>query len=362
MPLNTDITEAQIAGGDLVFAQVNPPSHGTFGNNFELFMFEVVDANGTSSSATMTIDVTSKTDEWLNTSGANGAIWTDTTNAGTNWSLGAVPSSSDNVLIDNSGSGPYTVTIPSGQTANAASVTLDSASATLSIQGALDDNDALIFDAGTLALSGSTLTSGSTTLTINNYGSIIASSNNSSIVNADITNENSGASIEANGTTLSLDNDTISGGTITEVAANFNSLIQVESGYALTLENTTLSGRALTVEDSSTLMLEGSTLTGGAGTLNITNDGTIVVSTANSVIENVAFSAQTGSGLEIEGVTLSLDGVIYSGGATVTEAGSGSMLQVDACDSTTFGSGTTTFTNGALTAPAVRRCRLRARC
>ena len=88
------------------------------------------------------------TDEWTNT---NGGSWT----VPANWGLGTLPSSTENVLIDQPGSGAYTVTIPNGTAATANSLTLNSANVTLSDQGTLTLNGAMSINAGTLNVSGS---------------------------------------------------------------------------------------------------------------------------------------------------------------------------------------------------------------
>ena len=66
---------------------------------------------------------------------------------------------------DQPGSGLYTVTIPNGASATAASLTLDTSNATLSDQGTLTLNGALTIEAGTFQLSGSGTLGGETTIT-----------------------------------------------------------------------------------------------------------------------------------------------------------------------------------------------------
>ena len=71
-------------------------------------------------------------DQWIN---AGGGSWTSTANAGVDWSTGTIPLSTDDVVIELSGSAAYTVTITSGASASAASLTMSSANATLFDQG-----------------------------------------------------------------------------------------------------------------------------------------------------------------------------------------------------------------------------------
>jgi probable HAF family extracellular repeat protein len=147
-----------------------------------------------------------QTDEWLNTAGG---AWTDTANAGTNWSDGALPRSVDSVLLNQSGSGPYIVTIPNGASATAASLTLDSGNATLSDQGTLTLNSALTIDAGTFQLSGSGTLSGETS--ISNAGTFVIAG--SDTLATSITNTNGTVQVDA-GDTLTLNGGSIAGGAI----------------------------------------------------------------------------------------------------------------------------------------------------
>ena len=144
-------------------------------------------------------------DEWLNTSGGT---WTDSTDAATNWSDGALPRAIDNVLIDLAGSGPYTVTIPNGATADADSLTLNNANATLDVAGTLTIADALTIDAGRLVVeAGNDITVGTT---VTNAGTLelATSAELPSITNT-------GGTIEVDsGDTLTLQGSTITGGAI----------------------------------------------------------------------------------------------------------------------------------------------------
>ena len=144
-------------------------------------------------------------DEWLNTSGGT---WTDSTDAATNWSDGALPRSIDNVLIDLAGSGPYTVTIPNGATADAGSLTLNNANATLDVAGTLTIADALTIDAGRLVVeAGNDITVGTT---VTNAGTLELAT---SAELPSITNTDGTIQVDA-GDTLTLQGGTITGGTI----------------------------------------------------------------------------------------------------------------------------------------------------
>ena len=168
-------------------------------------------AAGVTEDTGVAITTSAQTDEWLNT---NGGTWTDTANAGTNWSDGAQPRSVDSALIDLSGSGAYIVTIPNGTSATAAALTLNSGNATLSDQGALTLNGELTIDAGTFQLSVSGTLIGETAIT--NAGTF-------EIAGADtlttfITNTNGTVQVDA-GDTLTLAGGSISGGAINLAAA-----------------------------------------------------------------------------------------------------------------------------------------------
>ena len=147
-----------------------------------------------------------QTEQWINTSGANGAIWTDAAHASTNWSDGALPRSVDTVSIEQAGT--YTVTIPNGATADAASLTLDNATATLVVDGTLTLNGALTIDAGRL-IADSNNVDGVTTFT--NAGTLeIATAATIGVV------ANTGGTIQIDaGDTMTLSGSTITGGTIT---------------------------------------------------------------------------------------------------------------------------------------------------
>ena len=307
-----------------------------------------------------------QTDEWLNTSGANGAVWTDTINAGTNWSLGAVPGSSDDVLIDQSGAGPYTVSIPDGASATAASLTLNTGNATLSDQGALTLDGALTIQAGDFQLEGGTL-SGETAIT--NAGTFeIAEAFTLAI---SITNTDGIVQVDA-GDMLTLSDPTISGGTINDgtslsgatidVAgdseienANLNNGgVTVASGVTLWLDNDTVTGTTFTdtasgaiiaIDPADTLTVSGVMINGGT-----INDGTVasgatISVSGNSEVENAALN---NGDVSIEaGVTLTLDGTTATGStitslSTTTTTGtvnvdSGQTLRLAGTDAITGG-------------------------
>ncbi|MGA2893337.1 MAG: hypothetical protein ABSE22_10730 [Xanthobacteraceae bacterium] len=158
----------------------------------------------------MSINQIAQTDAWINT---NGGSWTDTADAAADWSLGAIPSSVDSVLLGQAGSGAYVVTIPDGGTATAASLTLNTANATLSDQGALTLKGALAVDAGDFQLIDGGTVSGETSIT--NTGTFEVAE--AFTLATPITNTNGTVQVDA-GNTLTLDGASISGGTIDLVA------------------------------------------------------------------------------------------------------------------------------------------------
>ena len=125
------------------------------------------------------------------------------------WSTDALPTSLDTVLFDQPGSGPYTVTIPDGASATAASLTLDTSNATLLDLGSLTLNGALTIDAGTFQLSGSGTISGETAIT--NAGTFEIAE--AFTLATSITNTNGTVQVDA-GDTLTLAGGSISGGAI----------------------------------------------------------------------------------------------------------------------------------------------------
>ncbi len=178
----------------------------------EGFQIEVVatatNDNGVTTSETSAptaiVPAAELTDEWLNT---NGGSWTDAANASTNWGNGALPRSIDEVLIDESGT--YTVTIASGASAVASSLTLNSANATLSDQGSLTLNGALTIDAGTFQLADGGTFNGATAIT--NAGTFEIAE--AFTLATPVTNTNGTVQVDA-GDTLTLAGGSISGGAI----------------------------------------------------------------------------------------------------------------------------------------------------
>ena len=232
------------------------------------------------------IPLTSQNDEWLNTAGG---AWTDSANAATNWSTGTVPGSANPVLIDNSGT--YTVTIPTDATANAASLTLDAANATVLDQGTLVLNGgALTVDAGKIVFTNDQALTGGTSFT--NQGTVEFATNGISLIDP-VTNTGGTLQVDV-GNTLGLAGATITGGTINngtpvtgatvsvlsssaiESASLNNGAVSIAAGAALTLDGTTVTGATITslstttttgainVDSGKTLTLAGTdTLTGG---------------------------------------------------------------------------------------------------
>ena len=352
----------------------------------EGFQIEVVatatNDNGVTTSATSTatsaVPFGGLTDEWLNTAGGS---WTDTVNAPTNWSDGALPRSIDTALIDQAGSGAYTVTIPSGASATAAALTLNSSNATLSDLGTLTLNGILTIDAGTFKVSGSGSLSGETS--IGNAGTIEAVSGATLQIDVGVSNSgaiedfstlalsgetltNTGAgavTVETSGSILDLESATVSGGTIADTV---DGTINV-SGTS-TLENgATLKGGGIadsgTLDISGTVTVEnGAEITGGA--LSIGAGATFDAETASGAILNdVDVTVATGGTLQVDPITsgslvpLTLEGgttvtggtlVINSGGEAIIASGGATLDDVTVTNNKTLliNSGTTLTLDG----------------
>ena len=271
------------------------------------------------SAATAAVPLGAVTDEWLNTAGGT---WTDTVNAPTNWSDGALPRSIDTALIDQAGSGAYTVTIPNAAAATAAVLTINSSSAIVSDQGTLTLSGALTIDAGTFKISGSGALSGETS--ISNAGALETVSGATLQVAVDVANfgaietfatlafssetvTNTGAgaiTVETSGSILDLELATVSGGIITDTV---NGTINV-SGTSTLEDGATVKGGSLadsgTLDISGTVMVEsGLTVTGGS--LSIASGATLD-------IENAA----TGTGATLDNVSVTNSGTLQVDGGT----------------------------------------------
>ncbi len=268
--------------------------------------------------ATSTLDTINsgpQTDEWINTTGANGAIWTDTVNATTNWSLATVPTSSDNVLIDKAGI--YTVTIPNSASATAASVTLDSADATLLDQGSLTLGGALTINAGgiqlanNLSVTGLANFSNDATVIIENNATFALAAADGSL---SITFDGLGGTLAANGP--------VTGGATPGIVATS------AQGAAITLD---VDGVASTGADAIDV-----TDSGGAGDISITADGAVIgaingIDAIQSGSGNLTISGsgnisgQAGDGITAEQGATGLAGILIDGTGDVTGAGSSSI-------------------------------------
>ena len=306
------------------------------------------------SAPTTAVTAVAQADEWLNPSGGT---WTDNTDAATNWSDGALPRSVDDVLIDLAGSGPYTVTIPNGATADAASLTLDSANATLLDQGTLVLNGPLTIDAGDFQLAGSSTVSGETSITnggtfeiagLDALATSITNTTGTVQVDAGSTLTLSGASISGGAISIAATGELVGSGTSAIDNATIDNSGSLETGGAFTLDDDTISGGIITgagggggdnsinIDAADTLTLNGVTAQGNTdGTGTVDNSGTIV-------LENTL----TLGGV---GVTLLLDdaGTVSLNGATIAGSNSGETLENNA--NTISGAGQIGNGNGDLT-------------
>ena len=178
--------------------------------------------------------------QWIN---ASGGSWTSTANAGADWSTGSVPISTDDVVIALSGSAAYTVTITSGASASATSLTVNSP-------------NAILLDQGTLTLTGTLMVS-SGIFDLANGGSV------------------SGGTLQATGGSFAWNGGTLSGVTYdgTMNLSSSSSSVIVANGLTMFGVGGTGSGAINLTGQSSILYAEGTETLNNA-TLNIGNNST----------------------------------------------------------------------------------------
>ena len=300
---------------------------------------DTITANATdsfdNSATTQTIGVTvtaGQNDNWIN---ASGGTWTDIAHAAANWSTGAVPLASQAVMIGETGT--YDVTIPSGQTAEVASLTLDSTNATLSDQGTLTLNGALTIDAGTFQLADGGTFAGATSIT--NAGTI-EFAESFTLANS-ITNTGT-LQVDA-GETLTLVGVTISGGTLSTASTG-----AIDVTGTSTLSGMTVNGGA--IADSGTLNIAGLvTLEGGAnitgGAMSIGSGATLDADTpsgSDTLIDVTVSIANTGT-LKVDPATGAM--LVLSGGTTVT----GGTLWINIAGTVQVGAGGAALDDVAVT-------------
>ena len=269
--------------------------------------------------------VTASKFEWINT---NSGTWTDTANAGANWSAGSLPSSIDNVVIDLSSSGAYTVTIPNGASAAASSLTLSSGNATVLDEGTLTLAGTLNVDAGTFQLTGGGTLSDLSDLAMAG-GSLELASENFTVGSF----QQSGGTLSGTGTvtvtaaasfTSSWDVETGSGETVLQGISTINGYVALDGGRELqnrgTLTwvssyfelgynpyGTSIGGGTLDNAAGATFLIESDqNIYANSGTTLFTNEGQLTksVTTGTTTIE-VAFD-NTGT-VDVETGTLALD-------------------------------------------------------
>ena len=359
VPLNTQITEAEIAAGRLVFSQVNPPSYGTTGNNFASFTFEVVDNYGTSSAATMTIDVAPPpTDSWTGQAG-NGQ-WT----SANNWSnSNGAPSSSMDAVLPALNGNHYVVTSSSNVTvtelSSAANAALDitggtftvtnlAAAGAVNLSGGTLDMLGTTASTGSLTQSGGTLTEGGT-LTVN--GAMLLTGGT----------ENGGGTVIADGGATLFNGQsqtiTLDGQTLELAAASTTAVYPINGFYPdkLYLNN----GSELVIESGVTFtdQMDGSINSNSGSAGSVINEGTYLKDGGGTTI-SVAFDNNgTASDLvsvDVQSGTLDLAGggadtyTTYSGSGTI-DFGSARTLDAHSSIGQTnaeFSSGTVTDNGG----------------
>ena len=259
-------------------------------------------------------------------------------------------------------------------TASGAVLSVDG-SDTLTVSG-VTISGGTITDDGTIDVSGDSTINGGASL---NGGGVTIGANttltldNDTVTGTTFTDTASGAVLSVDGSdTLTVSGVTISGGTVTDNGtidvtgastiggADLNDGgVTVASGVTLTLDNDTVtgttftdtaSGAILSIDPTDTLTLSGVTINGG--TINdgtgstLATAGTIVVS-GNSEIENANLN---NGGVSIAaGVTLTLDGTTVTG-STITSLSTATttgIVNVDSSQTLTL-TGANTVTGGAL--------------
>ena len=320
--------------------------------------------------------VTASTVEWINT---NGGTWTDTANAGADWSTGSLPSSIDNVVIDLSGSGAYTVTIPNGASAAASSLTLSSGNATVLDEGTLTLAGTLNVDAGTFQLSGGGTLSDLSGLAMAGGGLELASEN---LTVGSF--QQSGGTLSGTGTvtvtaaasfTSSWDAEIGSGETVLQGLSTINGYVALDGGRELQNQGTltwvssyfelgynpygtSIGGATLDNAAGATFLIESDqNIYANSGTTLFTNEGQLTksVTTGTTTIE-VAFD-NTGT-VDVETGTLALDDGGTSSALSAFTVASGATLAFvggtfDFTGGGTLGgSGTLAVTGGTLNAGA----------
>ena len=299
-------------------------------------------AAGVNEDTGVAITTTAQTDDWINTSGGT---WTDAANEATNWSDGLLPRSIDTVVIGATGSGPYTVVIPSGQTADMGSFTLDSANATLLVQGAIDDGGAFTIEAGKMVVESDQVTIAGAT---SNSGTIEIAT--AVTVGGPIANSGGIFQIDA-GDTLTL-SGSITGGTVTTVAgsgqtpgaeivgtgaiqnATINNNGALVTGGIFTLDDDTINGGILTgdAQAASFNLDTNNTLTLNGVTVEADDNIVAILTNAGAVTLDSSLTLSPTSAASNSAFTLLFDGTgtVALNGATITATGSGEVLENNA--------------------------------
>ncbi len=252
---------------------------------------------------------------WTN---PNGGDFADTAN----WGGGVVPVATDNVAIDAAGNN-YTVTSTADETVNslavASGVTLDVTGGIFTILNGTNAGGNAgtieVDSGGQVVLMGDTINTGTLEATggalqfedsvITNTGGTITVSNGSTLTLFDATID--GGTINdfslsiSSGTILPGDIDVTGSSTINGGAVLSNGDVTIEANQTLTLSGVTISGSTLSLESGSTLAIEYDTNGSGA-----TLDGVTVNNSGNVQVDNPLAATTT--------LTLD-DGATISGGA-----------------------------------------------
>jgi T5SS/PEP-CTERM-associated repeat protein len=302
---------------------------------------------GPDASSTPGTEITfgSLTVDWIN---ASGGTWTDSANADADWSSGTIPTGADDVVIDLAGSAAYTVLIANGTSATAASLTINSANATLIDEGTLTLTGGLTVAAGTfdLASSGSVVggtlqaTGGSFawgggtlsgvtydgTMNLSAIDSELFITNGLTMLGAGGTGAGTIELTGQNAELIAEGSETLSDATLNIGNSSADYIYNDDSAGVATL---TLAAN-LTIDHVGTdAVLD--TSVGGRATSEIINDGTINadLSGGNFTIQGVGSFDNQGTIAVSNGDTVVDSAASFTNSGTITFSGSGGTLQLD---------------------------------
>ncbi len=287
------------------------------------YTVEVKDSQGAISTQTITVTVTGNDTPavvWKDVAPAppSGALWSN----GANWGTGNAPTIADDTIIITNQLQPNTPTYPVviDSAASAKSLVMDDPAGLLAPE--LDNKDTLTI-AGGLNMSADAILKNFGTLSVGSLAALLSISGLAEFSDHSVLN-NSGTIKLAQGGDF-LDHSSITNSGTIEISGD---KLNVEVAIAN-------AGGTIQVDDGTTLVLSGATVTGGTIN-NGTASGTVVDSgtvlglidvTGNSKINGNAI-LNHGDVTTESGVTLTLDNVTVNG-TTFADTASGTIIQID---------------------------------